>query len=178
MHAGRAVARVHVRLVTFTNTIMPTLLSQLVFRPNDVPTKKSLLAFQRDAGWSVSAKSVEAILLPSDSNPTVNKRIQWVSVELDKVKIGIARLELAQPEFCYISDLVIKSKYRGQGVGRWMLRHIEDICNALAIKRVLLKPESRNIAFYESLSFAADPFVPGMLRKDLNPFQRKMFLAR
>jgi len=157
---------------------MSTLLSQLVFRPlSDVPTRKSLLAFQRDAGWSVTTKKVEAILQPNEPIPNTNKRIQWVSVELDKTKIGIAKLELSQPEFCYISDLVIKSKYRRQGVGRWMLRHIEDMCNALAIKRVLLRPEPRSMAFYASLSFAVDPFVPGVLRKDLNPFQRKMFLA-
>src|SRR5471032_1372222 len=157
---------------------MSTLLSQLVFCPlSDVPTTKSLLAFQKDAGCSVTAKKIEAIRQANDLIPNTNKRIQWVSVELDKVKIGIAKLELAQPEFCYISDLVIKSKYRGQGVGRWMFRHIEDMCNALSIKRVLLRPEPHNIGFYESLSFATDPFVPGVLRKDINPFQRKMFLA-
>jgi GNAT superfamily N-acetyltransferase len=151
---------------------MSTLLSQLVFCPlTDTPTKKSLLAFQKDAGWSISMKDVESIL-------NTNKRIQWVSVELDKVKIGIARLELAPPEFCFVSDLVIKSKYRRQGVGRWLLRHVEDMCNALAIRRVLLTPEPRSMAFYESLSFVSDPFVPGVLRKDLNPFQRKVFLAR
>jgi len=158
---------------------MSTLLSQLVFCPlSDVPTTKSLLAFQKDAGWSVTAKKIEAIRQANDLIPNTNKRIQWVSVELDKVKIGIAKLELAQPEFCYISDLVIKSKYRGQGVGRWMFRHIEDMCNALSIKRVLLRPEPHNIGFYESLSFATDPFVPGVLRKDINPFQRKLFVAR
>lgn len=158
---------------------MSTLLSQLVFCPlSDVPTTKSLLAFQKDAGWSVTAKKVEAIRHANDLIPNTNKRIQWVSVELDRVKIGIAKLELAQPEFCYVSDLVIKSKYRGRGVGRWMFRHIEDLCNALAIKRVLLRPEPHNIGFYESLSFAADPFVAGVLRKDINPFQRKLFVAR
>lgn len=153
---------------------MSTLLSQLVFSPmTEVPTKKSLLAFQKDAGWSTSMKSIESIL-----NLTAAKRIQWVSVELDKTTIGIAKLELAPPEFCYVSDLVIKSKYRRQGVGRWMLRHVEDLCNAMAIRRVLLTPEPRSMAFYESLSFTADPYVPGIMRKDLNPFQRKMFLAR
>ncbi|WP_296001086.1 GNAT family N-acetyltransferase [Rugamonas sp.] len=134
------------------------------------PTEKALLAFQKDAGWSVTRRESDTIRSP-------HSRAQWVSVEYQKVRIGIARLELAPPEFCYVSDLVIKSKFRRLGVGRWLLRHIEDLCIKLAIRRILLRPEPNSRAFYDSLSFVDDPMVPNILRKDLNPFQRKVQLA-
>lgn len=107
-----------------------------------------------------------------------NRRLQWVCVEADKVKIGIARLELAPPEFCYLSDLVIKSKYREKGIGRWFVRNIETYCAGFGMRRVLLMPETGSLPFYAALSFVPDPFVPGVLKKDINPFQPKMFFVR
>jgi GNAT superfamily N-acetyltransferase len=148
------------------------LTSQLTFRPlAAAPTLKALLSFQRDAGWSVSKKAVA-------DNLTKTNRVQWVSVELDKVRIGMAKLELAPPEFCYITDLVIKSKFRGQGVGRWFLHNIEDMCHALGIKRMILVPEPASLPFYQRLSFVPDPLVPHCLKKEISPLRRKVFLAR
>ncbi len=104
--------------------------------------------------------------------------MQWVGVDLGKVAIGIARLELAPPEFCHISDLTIKSKFRGQGVGRWFIKHIEQFCAGLGIRRMLLLPEAESLAFYEALSFTPDPYVPRFLKKEISPLQRKVFMPR
>jgi GNAT superfamily N-acetyltransferase len=145
---------------------------ELHFQPlPQAPSKKTLQAFQKDAGWSVSRREVEKMLTP-------NSRMQWVSVELNKIVIGIARLELAPPEFCHISDLTIKSKYRGQGVGRWFIKNIELFCAGLGIRRMLLLPESEALPFYEALSFTPDPYVPRFLKKEISPFQRKAFFPR
>lgn len=149
---------------------MSTFLSQLVFHPlAEALPEKTLLAFQKDVGW------------PAKRAATAfqgNGRVQWVCVEYEKVKIGIARLELAPPEFCYVSEFIIKTKFHRKGVGRWLLRHVEDLCIQQGIRRILLNPEAGSAPFYLSLSFADDPMVPGFLRKDLNPFQRKFQLGR
>lgn len=149
---------------------MSTFLSQLVFHPlAEALPAKTLQAFQKDAGWPANRGGAAF---------QGHGRVQWVCVEYEKVRIGIARLELAPPEFCYVAEFIIKSKFQRKGVGRWMMRHIEDLCIRQGIRRVLLIPEKSSVAFYQTLSFADDPMVPGFLRKDLNPFQRKFQLGR
>jgi GNAT superfamily N-acetyltransferase len=136
------------------------------------PSRKFLQSFHEDAGWSLPRREVDNIVKAN------NRRLQWVGVNSENAKIGIARLELAPPEFCYVSDLVIKSKYRRLGVGRWFLRNIEIFCAGSGIKRLLLLPETGSLPFYQALSFVPDPFVQGVIKKDINPFQPKMFSTR
>jgi GNAT superfamily N-acetyltransferase len=139
------------------------------------PSEKSLLAFRKDAGWrgpELGAKS------RGEAQPAPRGRIQWVSVESGKTRIGIARLELAQPEFCLIADLIVSSKYRGRGVGRWLLRNIEQYCGDLGILRLILQATPQARPFYEALHFVPDPHVPALLKKDINPFQRRVLLQQ
>ncbi len=124
------------------------------------PTKKLLQSFRRDAGWSVQRSESNRVIPP-------HSRVQWVCVERQGVKIGIARLELAPPEFCYVSELVIKSKFRGKGAGRFLLGNIEAHCLSFQIKRLLLEPAVGTKPFYESLSYVPDPFVASFLKKEL-----------
>lgn len=145
-----------------------TIANQPFFRPMLQPPSRSLLqGFYEDAGWSLreDGKFKSAI----KANPMAH----WVSVEIDKVKIGIARLDHVPPEDCYVSNLVIKHQYRGRGIGRWFLKNIEIHCAKLGIKRLLLVPETRNLPFYKALSFAPDPLVNGLLKKEIKLFQLK-----
>jgi GNAT superfamily N-acetyltransferase len=140
----------------------------LTFRPLAKPPTKLLRTLRRDAGWPAVA--------PGDhAQPNPLGRVQWVSVEMAKAAIGIARLELAPPEFCFVADLIIASQHRGHGVGRWFLQHIEQYCAGQGIRRLLLQPAPETTGFYAALQFAPDPRVPGFLKKELNPFQRRMF---
>ncbi len=105
-------------------------------------------------------------------------KIVWVSVENKRKQIAIARLELAPPEFCMISELIVHSKFRSQGVGRWFLHRIEQYCNTLGIRRLVLRAANGSEKFYASLSFHNDPHMPELLKKDINPLLPKMFMAR
>ena len=141
----------------------------LIFRPLAVPlSKKALLAFRKDAGWVPGAGDALSSKHPRG-------KVQWVTVDCGKKMIGIARLELAPPEFCYLSDLIISSAYRGQGVGDWFMKNIERYCLQSGIPRVLLQPVEDTKGFYKKMHFVADPYVPTFLKKDINPFQRKVF---
>lgn len=141
----------------------------LTFRPLAKPPTKLLRTLRRDAGWPATD--------PGDhAQPNPLGRVQWVSVEAARDTIGIARLELAPPEFCYVADLIVASKHRGQGVGRWFLQHIEQYCAGAGIRRLLLQAAADTETFYAALQFAPDPRAPGFLKKELNPFQRRMFL--
>lgn len=142
---------------------------ELEFRPLAAPlSAKALEAYRKDAAMSGAS--------PRKTAENVRGKLQWVSVEHKKKQIGIARLELAPPEFCYVSELIISSKFRGQGIGHWFMTRIEQYCLGLGIRRLLLEAGDGTDAFYKSQAFVADPLVPNMLKKEINPFQRKMFI--
>jgi GNAT superfamily N-acetyltransferase len=130
---------------------------------------KALQAFRKDAGWPLSS--------PSDNvKPHPRGNMQWVSVEFNGERIGIARLELAPPEFCYISDLVISSKYRNQGIGHWFLEHIEQYCCDYGVQRLILEAAEGTESFYASLQFVNDTFAPSFLKKEIKSTLRKVFV--
>jgi len=133
------------------------------------PGRKALLDWHKDAGWSAPINQG----LPQ--HPAAE--VLWVSVKNGKERIGIARLELAAPEFCYVADLIISSKYRRHGVGTWFLQAIEQFCVGRGIKRLVLQPQAGTEMFYKARYFVTDPHVPAFLKKDLNPFLRKRFTA-
>jgi len=132
------------------------------------PNAKALLAWRTDAGWSAP--------FAEPMQPHPKAQIVWVSVQAGKERIGIARLELAPPEFCFVADLIISSKHRARGAGTWFLKAIEQFCIGRQIKRLLLQPHAGTEQFYVARHFVDDPHVAGILKKDLNPFQRKLFM--
>ncbi|GJJ01563.1 hypothetical protein RugamoR64_21010 [Duganella rhizosphaerae] len=138
-----------------------------------VPLKSAIPAkvlhdYRQDANWPSTPE------LPHDPRG----RIVWVSVETKGKQIAIARLELAPPEFCAVSELIVRSKFRSQGVGRWFMHRIEQYCNSLGVRRLMLEAAKGSEKFYESLSFHTDPYIPTLLKKDVNPLLPKMFVAR
>jgi GNAT superfamily N-acetyltransferase len=141
----------------------------LTFRPLAAPlSRKALIAFRKDAGWATLDGEAS-----TGKNP--NSKVQWVSVECGKKMIGIARLELAPPEFCYLSDMIITQTWHGKGVGQWFLKNIERYCAQFGVPRLLLLPHEGTQGFYEKQHFVADPYVVPFLKKEINPFQRRMF---
>lgn len=143
----------------------------LMFHPLESPLPdKALMTFRKDAGWEHTA--------PPSPSQDPRGRVQWVAVELEKQQIGIARLELAPPQFCYVADLIVLGKFRKRGIGRWFIQRIEQYCSGFGIRRLLLEAGPGTAAFYAALDFHPDPLLPSMLKKDINPFQPKMFLPR
>ncbi|MBV7536740.1 GNAT family N-acetyltransferase [Duganella sp. sic0402] len=131
------------------------------------PSTKVLMAFRKDADSEG--------LMPPPKPADPRGKLQWIAIELKNKQIGIARLELAAPEFCFVSELMIASQYRGLGIGHWVMTRIEQYCLSLGIKRLLLEAGEGTDNFYKSQAFISDPLMPRLLRKDINPFQRKMF---
>jgi len=131
-------------------------------------TAKALANFRKDAGWDIAIR--EGTLFDPKAH------VRWACVETGQRRLGIVRLELAPPEFCYVGDLIIHSKFRGQGIGPWFIQHIEQYCRTLGIKRMVLQPHAGTEKFYARLNFVSDPQAPRFLKKDVNPLQPRMFL--
>jgi GNAT superfamily N-acetyltransferase len=144
---------------------------ELQFQPlTTPPTSKVLTAWRKDAGWSA----------PVRPNTLQHPRaiVRWVSVMAGNERAGIARLELAAPEFCYVADLIIAAKFRHRGIGSWFLDAIEKYASGQGIKRLVLQAEAGSEQFYQSHHFISDPLVPSFLKKELSPLLRKLFLPR
>lgn len=130
-------------------------------------SEKVLLAFRKDAGWGNRDTSALG------AGGQRGGQSHWVTVEAGKRRVAIARLELAPPQFCFVSDLIVLREHRGRGVGEWFMQQIERHCRDQGIPRVLLQPMADNRAFYEKLHFVADPLVAGFLKKEIRPLQRR-----
>jgi GNAT superfamily N-acetyltransferase len=131
------------------------------------PTLKVLKAFRKDAGWrEVGDAALNGAFAPGS-------RVQWAAVLSGRKTIGIVRLELAPPHFCYLSELIVLGEHRGRGVGEWFMEQIEQFCRAHGIDRIVLQPNDESRGFYEKLRYAADPLAAGFLKKDINPLLRK-----
>jgi GNAT superfamily N-acetyltransferase len=141
--------------------------SSLAFRALSAPlSDKVLLAFRKDAGWSNRDTSA----LGGAGQP--GGRAKWVTVESGKKRVAIARLELAPPQFCFVSDLIVLREHRGRGIGEWFMKQIERHCLEQGIPRVLLQPMADNRAFYEKLDFVPDPLAAGFLKKEISAGRR------
>ncbi|MES2296028.1 MAG: GNAT family N-acetyltransferase [Pseudomonadota bacterium] len=128
-------------------------------------------SFHREALWPV----------PAQGSPELAEhqaQVRWVCVERAGVPIGIARLELAPPEFCYVAHFLVRPRWQRRGVGSWLLRAIEAYCRTLGIMRLSLQATQGSQSFYESMYFRPDPLVPQFLKKEISPLQKKAFLGR
>jgi len=142
--------------------------SNLSFRLLSVaPAPKMLKAFRRDAGWSDGGDAaLNGAFAPGS-------RVQWAAVVAGQTTIGIVRLELAPPQFCYLSELVILAAHRGRGVGEWFMAQIEQLCRMRGIDRIVLQPNDAARGFYDRRRYVPDPLVAGFVRKDIHPPLRK-----
>jgi GNAT superfamily N-acetyltransferase len=129
---------------------------------------KELKTFRDDAGW-------QSATLPKTPTPG---KVQWATVIAAGRRIAIARLELAPPEFCYVSDFIVLAKYRKHGVGSWFLQQVEQHCLKQGIKRLVLEPANGTRPFYTSRHFTDDPYLPAYMKKEISPLLRRSFSPR
>jgi GNAT superfamily N-acetyltransferase len=132
-----------------------------------LPSPKLLREFRKDAGWDKDTDAMRGGLMPGSE-------VKWATVQSGQKTVGIARLELARPQFCYVSELMVLKAWRGRGIGEWFMKQIELHCFETGIPRVLLQPKDDARAFYEKLDFVADPMVAGFMKKDIAPQRRRM----
>ncbi len=132
------------------------------------PSKRVLLAFELDAGWSLSKNDFRNLR-------SRHSKFIWVGVNFGNEQIGIARLELAQPEFCYVSHLIILKKFRRMGIGRFFIQEIEKFVFSFGIRHLMLTPKVGSLQFYEALHFTPHSDVAGVLKKEIF-FMKKWFV--
>ena len=132
----------------------------------DPVPRKQLRRFRRDAGWAPDSPYAYSPCFASGI-------VRWATLSDDKSCIAIVRLELAPPQFCCISELIIASSHRHKGLGRYFIKQIEQYCAQHGIQRLLLQAVAEASGFYDALHFIPDPYVCGFLKREISPFQKK-----
>lgn len=124
------------------------------------PPLDLLMVYRRDANADGEP--------PSPAPGGVRGKVQWVAVDVGQQQVGIARLEIAATAFCLLSELMILSAHRGQGIGRWFMQRIEQYCVDQGIARLLLEAAAGTDHFYQSQAYVDFPLLPRLMCKELS----------
>lgn len=72
----------------------------------------------------------------------------------DRTQIGLARIITDYATYAYLCDVYVAEPYRGQGLGRWMMRCVLDHRVVGHLKRIALLTHDAE-GFYRDLGFDA-----------------------
>lgn len=123
-----------------------------------------LLDFHREAGWQMSQTDIAKAL---EKGP----HIHWVALEQNGYKVAIARIEFALPAFAFASDVVVRQTYRGRGVGRQFVGHIERYGQSQGAACLIVHPDAAARLFWIGCGYEPDPKAPDFLKKDCGQAQ-------
>ncbi len=79
--------------------------------------------------------------------------------------VGMGRVISDGVSDAYLQDVVVKRAYRGQGIGREIVRRLTERCHAAGITWIGLIAEPGTQAFYEPLGFAPLADYQAMLHR-------------
>jgi len=124
------------------------------------PSRAVLLDFHHEANWQISPADLVKAL---EQGP----HIHWVALEQSDRKIAIARIEVALPAFAFASNVVARQAYRGKGLGRSFVAHIERYSQSQGAARLIVHPDAAARSFWLSCGYLSDPKAPDFLKMDL-----------
>lgn len=122
------------------------------------PTFRQLEIMHREAGWLTSPEKLREILQSSGT--------RWLYAVLSEKMVGIARVLCYGKDLCFISDLIVKKKMRGMGVGTFLLKGAEVLCRDDGVAIACLEPTGNSEAFYFRNGYSWSPVVTPTLFKD------------
>ena len=132
------------------------------------PSIAELTRFFQDVGW-VSDKQFIKKALPIKPHPLLVTI--WVRLLQHGMPIGMARLYLPPPNQvnapAFIGDVIINSKYQGQGYGRELISLIEKYCRKNGVNALVIESNSNSLAFWKSIGFFAKNSFENLLFKSI-----------
>lgn len=73
-------------------------------------------------------------------------------------QIGFARVVTDYATLAYLTDVLVDEEYRGSGLGKWLIKCVDEVVGAMEdLRRYLLLTSkgSRTIPFYEGFGLSA-----------------------
>jgi len=118
----------------------------IVYKDFNILSEDQVKNLYTDAGWTTYTKSIKNLLSGIQNSDFVYSA--WHENQL----IGLIRVVSDQSTICYVQDLLVLKKYRGQGIGKHLLKTVlEKYKNVRQI--VLITDEDGPIDFYEDMGF-------------------------
>lgn len=81
----------------------------------------------------------------------INNSTLCFGIYHEKVQIGFARVVTDLTTFAYLADVFILQDYRGQGLGKWLIKTIVAHPDLVPLKRIMLFTHTP--AFYDDAGF-------------------------
>ena len=132
------------------------------------PPIAELARFFQDVGW-ISDKKFIKKALPVKPHPLLVTI--WIRLLHQGMPIGMARLYLPPPNQvnapAFIGDVIIYSKYQGQGYGRQLISLIEKYCRRNVVNTLVIEPNPNSLLFWKSIGFFAKSSSENLLFKSI-----------
>jgi ribosomal protein S18 acetylase RimI-like enzyme len=115
---------------------------------NSAPVEE-IVALYESAGWWQESPEARAVI------PGMIRGSLYFMVarDLDGHIIGMARVISDGYSDAYIQDVVVLGKYRGQGIGRELVKRLTQLCVARKIAWIGLVAEPGTLELYEELGY-------------------------
>ncbi|QWC00311.1 GNAT family N-acetyltransferase [Mycoplasmatota bacterium] len=117
------------------------------YKDYNILSKDQVYELYEDAGWTSYTKDIKKVLFGIQ-----NSHFVYTAWDGDLL-IGLVRVISDNYTIAYIQDLLIKSKYQGQGIGKHLLEEIKKKYKHVR-QLVLLIDKDGPLAFYESQGFS------------------------
>ena len=91
------------------------------------------------------------------------KRCLCFSLDYETIQIGFARVLTDYATYAIVLDVVIEERYRGRGLGKWMIECITNHSNIASLKQVLWTSNADEL--YRKCGFSIPDNVRFMLKK-------------
>src|SRR3954452_24054776 len=124
-----------------------------VTTPSPSALRDTLESTQRDVA---EGRTVLLYVSEPDDSPLTGSFVEWVdSVHIAAQPAGTVRYE-PKDDHLYVGRLAVMPAYRGKGVGRALMLHMEELAPKLGLTCIRLNTRQSmptNLAFYQSLAY-------------------------
>jgi predicted GNAT family N-acyltransferase len=69
--------------------------------------------------------------------------------------VGVGRVHFSDPETGQIRYLATKRQFRGRGIGKAIVKELEQVAKTRGVRRVILNARDSAVSFYEELGYVA-----------------------
>ena len=123
---------------------------------------EEIVDLYKSAGWWQDAPEARAVI-----SAMIRGSFRFIVARLPEGRIvGMARVISDGCSDAYIQDVVVLPSYRGQGIGRELIRRLTEFCVSRKIAWIGLVAEPGTREFYEELGYGLlDDYQPMLYGK-------------
>jgi amino-acid N-acetyltransferase len=111
----------------------------------DIPDMQNLVKKEVESG----------VILYRDENEMANTIRSYTIARDNKEIVGFAALHIYSPEIAEVRSLIIREEYRGKGIGRLLVKKLEEEAKRLGLSKILTLTYRKE--FFEKSGFVEIP---------------------